>query len=99
MVIFCLLNEGVSHFVDRLDSFCTYLLSILDSIDNICNIYMSHFFNLHYVATSLRSLLSNTGVFCLFSRSFRGAKKPDFDCIYTRPILHISSSVRFAKFS
>ena len=33
--IFCLLNEGISHFVDRLDSFCTYLSSIVDSIDNI----------------------------------------------------------------
>ena len=33
--IVCLLDEGVSHFVDRLDSFCTYLSSIVDSIDNI----------------------------------------------------------------
>ena len=38
--IVCLLNEGVSHFVDRLDSFCTYLSSIVDSIYNIRNTYM-----------------------------------------------------------
>ena len=37
--IFCLLDEGVSHFVDRLDSFYTYLSSIVDSIDNIRNIH------------------------------------------------------------
>ena len=35
--IVCLLDEGVSHFVDRLDSFCTYLLSNVDLIDNIRN--------------------------------------------------------------
>ena len=35
-----LLNEGVSHFVDRLDSFCTYLSSIVDLIDNIRSIYI-----------------------------------------------------------
>ena len=33
--IVCLLDEGVSHFVDRLDSFCTYLSSIVDSIYTI----------------------------------------------------------------
>ena len=42
MEIVCLLDEGVSHFVDRLDSFCTYLSSIVDSIDNIRNTYRSH---------------------------------------------------------
>ena len=62
--IFCLLDEGVSHFVDRLDSFCTYSSSILDSIDNIRNIYICHIVvDLEYVATSLCSLLSNTGFF------------------------------------
>ena len=38
--IFCLLDEVVSHFVDRLDSFCTYLSSIVDFIDNIRNIHI-----------------------------------------------------------
>ena len=38
--IVCLLDDGVSHFVDRLDSFCTYLSSVIDSIDNIRNIYI-----------------------------------------------------------
>ena len=62
--IFCLLDEGVSHFVDRLDSFCTYLSSIVDSIDNIRNIYTCLIVvDLEYVANSLCSLLSNTGVF------------------------------------
>ena len=42
--------------------------------------------DLEYVATSLCSLLSNTGFFayrffCLFIRSFRAAKNPDFNCI------------------
>ena len=41
--------------------------------------------DLECVATSLCSLLSNTGFFayrffCLFSRAFSGAKNPDFDC-------------------
>ena len=40
--IVCLLDEGISHFVDRLDSFCTYLSSIVDSMYNIRNTYMSH---------------------------------------------------------
>ena len=35
--IVCLLDDGVSHFVDRLDSFCTYLSSVVDLIDNIRN--------------------------------------------------------------
>ena len=40
---------------------------------------------LEYVATSYCCLLSNTVFlpivfFCLFSRVFRGQKKPDFDC-------------------
>ena len=35
--IVCLLDYDVSHFVDRLDSFCTYLSSNVDSIDNIRN--------------------------------------------------------------
>ena len=35
--IVCLLDDGVSHFVDRLDSFCTYLSSNVDLIDNISN--------------------------------------------------------------
>ena len=35
--IVCLLDDGVSHFVDRLDSFCTCLSSNVDLIDNICN--------------------------------------------------------------
>ena len=80
--IFFLLDEGVSHFVDRLDSFCTYLSSIVDSIDNIRNIYICLIVvDLENVANSLRSLLSNTGFFayrffCLFSRAFRGAKNP-----------------------
>ena len=38
MQFFCLLYEGVSHFVDRFDSFYTYLSSVVDSIDNIPNI-------------------------------------------------------------
>ena len=42
MQIVRLLDEDVSHFVDRLDSFCTYLLSIVESIYNIRNIYGSH---------------------------------------------------------
>ena len=33
--IVCLLDDVVSHFVDRLDSFCNYLSSNVDSIDNI----------------------------------------------------------------
>ena len=73
---FCLLDEGVSHFVDRLDSFCTYLSSIVDSIDNIRNIYICLIVvDLEYIATSLCSLLSNTGVFAY--RSFL----PLFSCI------------------
>ena len=35
--IVCLLDDGVSHFVYRLDSFCTYLSSNVDLIDNIRN--------------------------------------------------------------
>ena len=35
--IVCLLDDGVSHFVDRLDRFCTYLSSNVDLIDNIRN--------------------------------------------------------------
>ena len=35
--IVCLLDDGVSHFVDRLDSFCTYLSSNGDLINNIRN--------------------------------------------------------------
>ena len=35
--IVCLLDDVVIHFVDRLDSFCTYLSSIVDLIDNIRN--------------------------------------------------------------
>ena len=73
---FFLLDEGVSPFVDRLDSFCTCLSSILDSIDNICNIYICLIvFDLDHVATSLRSLLSNTGYF-----AYRGFL-PVFSCI------------------
>ena len=64
--IFCLLDEGVSHFVDRLDSFSTYLSSIVDSyiifVIHICLIVV----DLEYVATSLCSLLSNTGFLPLF---------------------------------
>ena len=64
--IFCLLDEGVSHFVDRLDSFCTYLSSIVDSYI----IFVIHIglivVDLEYVATSLCSLLSNTGFLPLF---------------------------------
>ena len=41
--IVCLLDEVVSHFVDRLDSFCTYLSSNVDSIDNIRNIVNSRY--------------------------------------------------------
>ena len=62
--IICLLDEGISHFVDRLDSFCTYLSSIVDSIDNIRNIYICLIVvDLEYVANSLCSLLSNTDFF------------------------------------
>ena len=32
--IVCLLDDGVSHFVDRLDTFSTYLSSDVDLIDN-----------------------------------------------------------------
>ena len=32
--IVCLLDDGVYHFVDRLDSFFTYLSSNVDLIDN-----------------------------------------------------------------
>ena len=84
--IVCLLDEGVSHFVDKLDSFCRYLSSIVDSIYIILIIHIGLIVvDLEYVATSLCSLLSNTGFlrigfFCLFSRAFSGAKKPDFDC-------------------
>ena len=64
MEIVCLLDEGISHFVDRLDSFSTYLSSFLDSVDNIRNIYICLIVvDLEYVATSLRSLFSNTGFF------------------------------------
>ena len=35
--IVCLLDDGVSHFVGRLDSFCTSLSSNVDLIDNIRN--------------------------------------------------------------
>ena len=35
--IVCLLDDGVSHFVDRLDSFFTYLSSNVDLIDNVRN--------------------------------------------------------------
>ena len=41
--IVCLLDDGVSHFVDRLDSFCTYLSSNVDSIDNIRNTVNSRY--------------------------------------------------------
>ena len=41
--IVCLLDEVVSHFVDRLDSFCTYLSSNVDSIDNIRNTVNSRY--------------------------------------------------------
>ena len=75
--IVCLLDEGVSHFVDRLDSFCRYLSSIVDSIYIILVIHIGLIVvNLEYVATSLCSLLSNTGVFCVSG----GSKTPDFDC-------------------
>ena len=36
-LINCLLDEGISHFVDGFDSFCTYLSSIVDLIDNTRN--------------------------------------------------------------
>ena len=35
--IVCILDDGVSHFVYRLDSFCTYLSSNVDLIANIRN--------------------------------------------------------------
>ena len=71
---FCLLDEGVSHFVNRLDSFCTYLSSIVDSIYNIRNIFVSLSVDLEYVATSLCSLLSNTGFFASFPMHLGGQK-------------------------
>ena len=37
---FCPSDELVCHFVDRLDSFCMYLSSIVDFIDNIRNIHL-----------------------------------------------------------
>ena len=40
--IVCLLDEGVSYIVDRLDRFCTCLSSIVDPIYNIRNTYRSH---------------------------------------------------------
>ena len=97
--IVCLLDEGVSHFVDRLDSFCTYLSSIVDSIDNILNTYIClTVVELEYIAASLCSLLSNTvffriGVFSLFFRAFRGAKTPDFDCAWV--IIYLSTRKTF----
>ena len=63
MQIVCLLGERISHFVDRLDSFCTYLSSIVDSIENIRNTIGLNVVDFEYVATSLCSLLSNTGFF------------------------------------
>ena len=34
--IVCLLDEGVFHFVDRLDTFRTELSSVVDAIYDIC---------------------------------------------------------------
>ena len=61
--IICLLDEGVSHFVDRLDIFCAYLSSIIDSIFYIRNLLLilSIVVNFEYLPTSLCNLLSNTG--------------------------------------
>ena len=82
--IVCLLDEGVSHFVDRFDSFCTYLSSIVDSISNFRIHIGLIVVDLVYVSTSLCCLLSKKirvflciGFFCLFSRAFSGAEKND----------------------
>ena len=65
--IVCLLDEGVSHFVDRLDSFCTYLSSIVDTMYNIRNTCICLILvDLEYVAISFRSLFSNTGFLASF---------------------------------
>ena len=74
--IICLLVEGVSHFVDRLDIFCTYLSSIVDSIFYIRNTHRSV-----YLPTSVCFLLSNTdylrvGIFASFPVHLVGQKKP-----------------------
>ena len=85
--IVCLLDEGVSHFVDRLDSFVrTYQVLYIPYIIfviHICLIVVE----LEYIATSLYSLLSNT-VFASFPVHLVG-QKPPISTVRNKLVYHI----------